>query len=350
MQPSLQNRALPPPEKTGQDAGNPKTGGSDRLSLADLNEIFAEIAEEEALLATTPTPQVIAAGQAARERGKLERAALADRLRREDAHDLASKIDDCGSILRLMCTTCSAVKKVEVACKRRWCPACAFLVQRQRLKRYQFAVSLMQWPLFITLTIENTTNPECIRTIREFWGKFRRRKLIADRIQGGVSTIEVTNEGNGWHPHLHILADCEWLALHTPKPYPRDNADTIRQKCDFARLELSALWAHLVGQQKAIVLAKRVGGNEALIYSLKYATKGSELLECKEPIAPLIRVLSKSRMLSAFGTLHGQGLDDPEEEKPACICPDCMNETSYIPEHIMDMMLRRAYDSSHCIR
>lgn len=320
------------------------------MSLPSLNEIFAEIATEEAIRQDEKSPVHIAAGQLARERGKLERAELAARLRTEDAHDLASKLDDCGSELRLMCTTCSAVKKVEIACKRRWCPACAFLVQRQRLKRYEFAVSLMQWPLFVTLTIGNSYNPECVRTIREFWGKFRRRKLLADRIKGGVSTIEVTNAGNGWHPHLHILCDCEWLALHCPKPAARDSKDVLRQKFDHARLELSALWAHLVGQEKAVVLAKRVAGNEALIYSLKYATKGSELIDCKDPIAPLIRVLSKSRMLSAFGSLHGQGLDDPDEEKPACICPDCMSETSYIPEHVVDMMLRSAYDKTNCIR
>lgn len=315
-----------------------------------LEDIFQEIREEEKAAELTPLEKRVEFAKAARARGHAERIALADRLRREHAHDLASKLDACGEKLRLVCTSCSAPKITEIACKRRWCPACAFMVQRERLSRYNVATEMMRWPLFVTLTIENTTDPECIREVRGHWSRMRRRKLIADRVQGGISTIEVTNEGRGWHPHLHILCDCEWLALHVPPPNRRDSPAVKRQKFDHARLELSALWAQVVGQEKAIVLAKRVAGKEALAYSLKYAVKGQELITCKDPIEPLIRVLSKSRMISAFGDMHGKGLDDPEDEKPACICPDCMQETSYIPQHVVDLMMRQSYDKNHAIR
>lgn len=319
-------------------------------SALELREIFEEIAAEEMAVEVAAKALRHPPGKLARERGIEERKQLAARLRREDAHDLASKLDDCGTPLRLVCTSCSAVKSVEIACKRRWCPACSWLVQRQRLQRYNFATSIMQWPLFVTLTVSNTHDPECIRELRANWSKMRRRKLIVDRVKGGISTIEVTNEGKGWHPHLHILCDCEWLAIHTPPPNRRDSDAVKRQKFDHARLELSALWARILGQEKAIVLAKRVAGVDALAYSLKYAVKGSDLINCKDKIEPLIRVLSKSRMVSAFGNMHGKGLDDPEEERPACVCKECMNETSFIPEHVVDLLYRRSYDSTHKIR
>ena len=319
-------------------------------AAADLRDIIAEIAAEEMAGAPHGLEAMAEKARKARERGTIERGKLAERLRQENAHDLAQKLDDCGTELRLTCTTCSATKKVEIACKRRWCPACAFLVMRDRLSRYNVATEMMQWPLFVTLTVENTTDPECIRKIRGHWSKMRRRKLIAHRVAGGISTIEITNEGRGWHPHLHILCDCEWLALHVPPPNRRDSNDVKRQKFDHARLELSALWAQVVGQEKAIVLAKRVAGKDALAYSLKYAVKGSDLIDCKDEIAPLIRVLSKSRMISAFGNMHGKGLDDPEDERPACICPACMNETTFIPESIVDMIYRRSYDQTHAVR
>lgn len=280
----------------------------------------------------------------ARERGVQEREMLAQRLRSEGAGDLALKIEGCGTPLNLNCACCGARKTVEIACKRRWCPACAYLVMRERLKKYNFAASLMQWPLMVTLTMRNTPDPECIREIREHWSKFRRRKLVETKIKGGVTTVEITEGEGGWHPHLHIVCDCQWLALHVPAPSWRDSIDVQRQKYDHARLELSALWSQVVGQKQATVLANRKAPGEALAYALKYAVKGSTLIESKLPIAPLIRVLGNSRMLSAFGTMHGLKLEDPDEEKPAAICRECMRETEWIPEFIVDGIYRNSHD------
>lgn len=280
----------------------------------------------------------------ARERGTLERSQLADRLRAEDAGDLAMKLDGCGTPLGLTCACCGARRTVEVACKRRWCPACAWIVARERLAKYERAADTMKWPLFITLTVRNTPDPEIIRDLRGWWSKMRRRKLMSDKVTGGISTIEVTEGEGGWHPHLHILADCRWLALHVPAPAWTDSEAVKRQKYDHARLELSALWSQVIGQEQASVLALRKPPGECLRYALKYAVKGSTLIESKLPIAPLIRVLSKSRMLSAFGSMHGLKLDDPEDEKPGTVCMECQNVTDWIPDHVIDLIHARAID------
>lgn len=280
----------------------------------------------------------------ARERGTLERDELMNRLRIEDAHDLAEKLAGCGTPLGLTCACCGGHRTVEVACKRRWCPACAWIVARERIRKYERAADTMKWPLFVTLTVRNTPDPEIIRDLRGWWSKMRRRKLMQDRVPGGISTIEVTEGEGGWHPHLHILADCRWLALHTPAPAWQDSEDVKRQKYDHARLELSALWSQVIGQEQASVLALRKSPGECLRYALKYAVKGSDLINSRLPVAPLIRVLSKSRMLSAFGTMHGHPLHDPEDEKPAAVCHECHNETEWIPDHVLHFYNAGSHD------
>lgn len=284
------------------------------------------------------------------ERGREERDNLRDRLHAEGEWDLAMKLDGCGSPLALVCSSCGEKRAVEVACRRRWCPACAWIVQMERLKKYERACDTMQWPLFVTLTTRNSGDPECIRELRSHWSRMRRRKIMQDKVKGGLSTIEVTNKGNGWHPHLHMLCDCRWLALHTPAPRPTDSEAVKRQKYDHARLELSALWAQVIGQETAIVSALRKPPGEALRYCLKYAVKGSDLIESPDPIGPLIRVLSKSRMLSAFGSIRGLDLSDPEEEKPATVCSCCGEVKCWVPQAVEDRAREHAYNTSHCVR
>lgn len=317
-----------------------ETASTEERCVSGNLEIW-EIAE---LIRQESTPQDPVPLRTARQRGAAERELLAVRLRNEGAADLAMKIEGCGTPLNLNCACCGARKTVEIACKRRWCPACTYLVMRERLKKYNRAAALMQWPLMVTLTMQNTPDPDCIRAIREHWGRFRRRKLIDTKMKGGVTTVEVTEGEGGWHPHLHIVADCQWLALHVPAPHWTDSVEVKREKYDYARLELCALWSQVVGQKQATVLANRKAPGEALAYALKYAIKGTTMIESKLPIAPLIRVLQKSRMLSAFGSMHGLNLDDEEEEKPRAICTSCMQETSWIPEFIVDGIYRNLHD------
>lgn len=284
---------------------------------------------------------------AAKASGVDQRNRLIERLKDEDAHDLASKLELCGEPLRLVCTSCGNKKSVEIACKRRWCPACSFKIQCERVEKYEKAAKLMKWPLFITLTMPNTASPECIRLIRSHWSKMRRRKLVVDRIKGGISSIEITNKGQDWHPHLHVLADCEWLAIHTPPPTRKDSQDVKRQKYDHARLELSAVWGSIIKNPVAIVSALRIPAGEALKYALKYSVKGNDLIDSKNPIAELIRSISKSRMISTFGSMHGLIQEDPEDEKPVCLCGNCGEVSSYIPVDIVERFMRISYDNNH---
>lgn len=222
----------------------------------------------------------------------------------------------------------------EEHCLKRWCPACSPIVTATRFHKWKHALSLLQWPLFITLTIPNSEDPEQLRFLRSRWSSFRRRKIIRSRVKGGVASFEITDKGNGWHPHLHALIDCKWLALHVPEPLPTDSADLVKLKCQYAQRELSHAWADTIGEQTAVVWATRAAGDKAIMEVLKYAVKTDDLLNAVQPIAPMLRVIAKTRMLSGFGSLHPMPSPDQEEGTLLC-CEKCGAEKSYLPDEII---------------
>jgi hypothetical protein len=297
----------------------------------------------EAELASLNQPEKLlpeAWSQAKREEGKLQREQIKFRLRDEGEHDFANRLEGCGLPMPLICTHCGGHKVVETQCRMRWCPACAWTISQKRLRRFSGAVQMMRWPAMVTLTRANCDDPETVREFRKQWAKMRRRKLIAEKVKGGVVGIEVTNIGNGWHPHLHAIIDCRWLAIHTPEPKPWDTEEVRKEKTEHAQGELAWLWGSVCGQENSHVWVKRVRDMKALVYSLKYSVAGSDLLDSPEPIGPLLRILQKTRLVSAFGSLHGRTREMDEDERPAMVCECCGTEKSLCPASVIYSIAR----------
>lgn len=271
----------------------------------------------------------------------LSRERLKERLWSENENELGNKLAVCGLPMKLSCTHCGHGKMAETRCKKRWCPACQWSIQRTRMVRFGGAIRMMKWPLFVTLTQPNSDDPECVRELRANWSKMRRRKLLADKIRGGVASIEVTNKGKGWHPHLHAIVDCRWLGIHTPEPTWRDSPGVRKQKCEHAQMELSSIWGSVIKSETAVVWVERVVNDSRLNYILKYSVKGSELLECKEKIGPIIKVMEKSRLVSAFGELHGRTSEMDDEDRPCLECVECKTSHSYMPDEVLMRMAGR---------
>lgn len=263
-----------------------------------------------------------------------QREAMVQRLESEGAEDLASHLRNCGKELPLTCTCCGAGKKTFLRCRKRWCPVCAPIVARERLRRWKTAVEQIQWPLFLTLTMPNSADPECVRELRKSWGKFRRRKLIRERVVGGVGAVEVTNIGNGFHPHLHAIVDSRWLALYTREPSRKDPPEVVKELCESAQRELSGAWSQQLKTSRAIVHVCRVRGDQATVYALKYATKAAELLSMPGEISPLLRVLRRSRLVSGFGSLFPLPAVD-EEQRPGVACESCGAESNFLPDSVI---------------
>ena len=278
-----------------------------------------------------------------------QRRQLVERLLAEHAGDLAKPLENCGKPLRLVCTCCGAGEKVETRCRKRWCPVCQPLVAREKLKRWSQAVRGLQWPLFVTLTAENSIELECLPAVKAAWAKFRRRKLIREKVTGGVASFEITNSGNGWHPHIHAILDCRWLALWTREPKRGDDRETVLELLKSAKNELGSLWAEQLGQPIAIVDVARISGEQVTAYVLKYCAKPAEILALTCEIAPLIRLLRKTRLLAGFGSLFPMPAIDAEDE-PGRFCTGCGESGNWIPEEIVSMAFRHHFDKNVSLR
>lgn len=291
------------------------------------------------------------------EAARLKRAANRDllkaRLWGEGASDLAQMLDKCGEPVRLVCCNCGCKKLAEARCKKRWCPSCAYYIAAERVAKYRAAAERFQWPLFVTLTMRNTIDVDGLKKVKKAWASMRRRKLITSKVKSGIVGFEITNKGNGWHPHIHALLDCEWLSLKTPPPVRTDSRDKKALKCRAAAEELSALWAKCVGQEAASVHIRR-GDAQALVEVLKYSVKGSDLIECHDRAEDLIRVMQGMRLITTFGEIRKQMKDqDPEEEDDGhkgAACEQCGATGTLIPQDIHDHALRRAFDTRNKIR
>lgn len=265
--------------------------------------------------------------------GKL-RLQLIDRLRDEGAGDLAQKLERCGESVCISCLCCGKSKVVDTSCKLKWCPSCQRMIAARRTAKFRAAVAAMQWPLFVTLTVRNSHDPESVVLVKRAFRKLRNRVFWRKTVLGGVCGIEVTNIGNGWHPHIHAVIDCRWLSLTVPAPETWEKRRVTKMKQEAAHDELSAIWADCVGDDMAHVWVKRAHGSTIVQEVLKYSVKGSDLIESADPIAPLIRVLSVTRLVSGFGSMHGANLGQ-DEKRPPEPCENCNEIAGWIPTFLM---------------
>lgn len=212
------------------------------------------------------------------------------------------------------------------------------MVSAQRVNRWEHAIAQLQWPLFVTLTIPNSQDPESIKQLKKDWSKFRRRKLVRDKVKGGVAAFEITNKGNGWHPHIHAVCDSRWFSFDVPEPLRTDSAEMVKHKCSMAQKEVSSLWAEVIGEEASVVWIQRVKQKETVAREiLKYCMKGDELIESPDPIAPMLRVLKSTRMLAGWGSLYPTPSPD-EEDKPSVQCEDCGEEKTFLPADVVSFM------------
>jgi|HubBroStandDraft_1064217.scaffolds.fasta_scaffold12753_2 hypothetical protein len=175
-----------------------------------------------------------------------------------------------------------------------------------------YIVERFKWPLFVTLTMKNVDDLSSggVRQLRRAFGKLRHRKLWSKSVRGGVATVEVTNIGNGWHPHLHTVIDCHWLAWKTKPPLPKDPIALKKEKYTNAAIELEAAWSKCLGQATSSVKVKRADRFTITKEVVKYTVKAEDLVESEGRIGDLIRALDSCRLMTTFGTAHGQKVKD----------------------------------------
>lgn len=265
-----------------------------------------------------------------------QRQELAWRLRMEGEMKYAQDLENCGSPMPLRCSYCESMSMGRTRCKRRWCPVCQRKIAAERATKVEQLVASFRWPLFLTLTKTNDDDLDLTgcKHLRRAFGKLRHKKIWTTRVQGGAACIEITNIGHGWHPHLHSILDCEWLAVRTPAPGAGMSREAITVACRNAQRELAQEWARCLDQRHAIVWVKRTAGVSIAREVAKYSVKGSDLLACPERIGPLLDAMRGARLMTTFGSAYRFKFQLDQGKESKCACPDCGEIGTIIPDDV----------------
>lgn len=282
---------------------------------------------------------------------------LRGRLRQEGELELLAKLAKCQTPFELTCAHCGTRKTVTNRCKRKWCPCCATLLAAQRSQELGYIVERFRWPLFVTLTIRNveTIGRAEIKFLKASFSKLRHRKIWKQRVSAGVAAVEVTNIGNGWHPHLHVVCDCNWLAVKTPHISTGRTKEEKAALCTSAAQELEAIWSKIVKQSTSSIMIKRCNSKTIAKEVVKYTVKNEDLVECEGSAGDLIRAIDSGHIMSTFGNAHGHCVKDIRLEARSRAREqrrtdaelnneiECCSEPDLMPSDAFDYLVRRNF-------
>lgn len=187
------------------------------------------------------------------------------------------------------CRCCGKWETFEWKCNLKFCPLCNWRIARRRADMLKVWSLIILQPKHVVLTARNSEqiSRERIRFFQQAFAKLRRTKLWKP-VKGGCISMEITNEGRGWHLHAHILCDVRFIDAG----------------------QLAKEWGRLVGQDFAIVKVKDVRGKDYLGEVTKYVAKGSEIAGWTgEDIAAFIGAIRGIRFFASFGSMFKMSKD-----------------------------------------
>jgi len=204
------------------------------------------------------------------------------------------------------CQGCGQQEAIRYHCNLKWCPRCQWRLSEKR-KRLLGAWTLrIQQPKHLVLTQKNfaVLTGRKIREHQKNLARMRRAKAMK-QVKGGCVSIEITNEGNGWHLHSHWLIDVRWLDMPS----------------------VSQAWAKLVGQEFSIVKIMDCREKSYLQEVTKYVCEGSAMAQWpSEKIHEFVRAIKRRRFFFAFGSLFHEaadvrrGLNEARQPAEPCEC------------------------------
>jgi hypothetical protein len=212
--------------------------------------------------------------------------AVASKLRSIGEVDRARMLEDCHSTFTVgVCLGCSTVSKFPNRCDKFYCPECQPRLGKERQRQIEWWTHTLRQPKHVVLTMQNVSDLSAahVDELRRSFTKLRRRKF-ARNWTGGFYSIEVTNEGKGWHLHLHALIEAKWI----------DSAD------------LALAWHSATNGFGRIVKVRDVRDRSYLAEVTKYVAKGSQLAAwAPTDIITFINALEGKRTFGVFGDLYG---------------------------------------------
>jgi hypothetical protein len=200
--------------------------------------------------------------------------------------------------ITLFCSGCGHKLVVPVYCKNRFCPVCS----RRRIKivRHRIKALLDRVPAIpgrrigmLTLTMKSMTDPRKMSDeIVAAFRRLRQSKFFINRVSGGVYVLEVKQNSQGWHVHIHAIIQADYI----PRSW------------------LVKRWKKITGSWNVDIRLKDKGA--ALSYVTKYITVVEKGTDQKAAAA----ALRDKRLFQCFGTFHGYL---KPYAPPKFRCPDC---------------------------
>lgn len=192
------------------------------------------------------------------------------------------------------------------------CPMCAIRRGAKMLKAYLERYDVTRTahphlrPYLVTVTVKNGEDlGERLRHLRSAMRRMSeaRRRYLSNpqayrfvefaRSQGGFHSIEVTNKGNGWHPHAHMI----WLCAEEP-----------------SQQRLSEEWAEWTLDSFVVDVRPLHDPVDGFLEVCKYAVKFSELAPADNWHA--YEVMSGQRLIDAHGLMRGVEIPDELTDEP----------------------------------
>lgn len=235
---------------------------------------------------------------------------VAAKLRTAGRPDLAKKLEHCHTKYTFtVCNDCGRTGQFPNRCDTFLCPECQPRLANERKEAVAWWALRITQPKHVVLTLRN--QPEIsahhIKEVKRWFRNLRARRF-ADNWNGGFYALEVTNEGRGWHIHLHALVNARWI----------DAAELARQ------------WDSVTNHNGHIVKVKDTRHTTFLQEVTKYVCKGSQLATwTPDQIRSFAEALTDQRTFGVFGSLYGARTEYAEwikairEHKPLCTCGSC---------------------------
>lgn len=235
---------------------------------------------------------------------------VAAKLREAGRADEARKLELCHTQFTVaQCTKCGTVQKFPNRCDLFFCAECQPRLSNDRRRAVEWWTREIKQPKHVVLTVQNLPNitKAHVQEFRRWWTNLRRSKF-ARHWHGGFYSLEVTNEGNGWHLHLHALINAHWI-------------DAVG---------LSVAWNKANNGLGRIVKVKDGREKNYLREVTKYAVKGVQLAAWpKEIICEFLDAFNGVRTFGVFGDLYAKRTEFAEwfkairDLKPLCKCGAC---------------------------
>lgn len=256
---------------------------------------------------------------------------LAEKLERGGLLEEAKTFRECHSYQTIMvCSGCAKISRFWNRCDVLFCPQCSPVIAKKRLSGLMFFVEKMKQTKHIVLTFKNVTRltDDYIKNCKKKLLRFRNRKFFSGA-RSGMWAMEITNTGNGWHVHFHLVVDVGWLDVRL----------------------LSAEWQKICGDGSKIVWIEDAtrGGLKANLprYISKYASKGFRPQDWTgEQFCEFVRAMKGGRSFGVFGELLGvrkewqAWLKDFLHIKKTCEC-GCSIKNFYAGNEYEWLLLKR---------